>query len=262
MYTAKIVERVNDRAAAGQDRGAETVARPWIGRKVASVSDTRIARPCPPGGNDTAGERSMLISNGQYLKPSKSTRVLAILDSLAHNSGLSQFEMGRRLRLSGAMINQYLKQLQEEGLVQFLPVNGKSFRYILTPEGERHRRHMFTDYSSETIQLYTSVKNFILDKLTPLRAKGQTRMALFGASETCEVVLSALRESDFLIAAIVDNDTAKHGQIFHGHVISSPLVLEQLPVRAVVITSFGKQDEIYAQLEPLSRRKGFEIMRL
>lgn len=204
----------------------------------------------------------MLISNGKYLKPSKNTRVLAILDSLAHNSGLSQIEMGKRLRLSGAMINQYLKQLHEDGLVEFLPVNGKSFRYLLTPEGERHRRDMFTDYSSETIQLYTSVKNFILSKLTPLGSKGQTRIALFGASETCEVVLSALRETDFLIVAIVDNDPGKHGQIFHGHVISSQHVIEQLDLRAVVITSFGKQDEIFQQLEPLSQRKGFEIMRL
>ncbi|MGE4553845.1 MAG: winged helix-turn-helix domain-containing protein, partial [Desulfovibrionaceae bacterium] len=106
----------------------------------------------------------MLISEGKYLKPSKETRVLAILDSLASDSGLSQFELGRRLNLSGAMINQYLKRLQEQNMLQYLPVNGKSYRYVLTGRGEEYRRRLFSDYSCETIQLYSNIKRFIRRK--------------------------------------------------------------------------------------------------
>ena len=203
----------------------------------------------------------MLISDGRFLKPSKDTRVLAILDWLARDSGLSQYELGKRLHLSGAMINQYLRQLQRDELVEFRPVNGKSYQYVLTENGRRSRRRMFSDYSSETIRLYTTVKNFILARMLPFAERGLYRVALFGASETCEVVLSALKESSFKIVALLDNDAAKHGQIFNGHVISAPPVLEQVECDAVVITSFGKQEEIYQQLKPLAEKRALEIVR-
>lgn len=203
----------------------------------------------------------MPLADGKYLKPSKETRVLAILDSLATESDLSQYELGRRLKLSGAMINQYLNSLQSERLVEFLPVNGKSFRYVLTPDGDAMRRRMFSDYSSETIRLYSTVKSFIQNRLRGLKPRGVKRLALFGASETCEVVLSALRESDFIVVALLDNDPAKHGRNFHGHVVAHPQVLESLRCDAVVVTSFGKQDEIYEQLKPLCESRGIDIMR-
>ena len=207
------------------------------------------------------GNTRMLITDGLYLKPSKSTRVLAILDALAGDSSLSQFELGRRLNLSGAMVNQYLKQLQSGGLVEFLPVNGKSYRYALTDRGQQSRREMFSDYSSETVRLYTTIKDFVLEKLSGLRDQGKRRLALFGAAETCEVVLSALRDTDFKVIGLLDNDKRKQGQIFNGHVVSAPHVLDHVDCDAVVITSFGKQTEIYEQLKPYSEKRGFQIVR-
>ena len=204
----------------------------------------------------------MLISEGKYLKPSKETRVLAILDSLSRDSGLSQFELGRQLNLSGAMVNQYLKRLQEQNMLQYLPVNGKSYRYVLTGQGEEYRRRLFSDYSCETVQLYSNIKRFILRKVSQLQERSKRRYVLFGASETCEVVLSALRDTDAKVLMLLDNDPAKHGKIFHGHVICASNLLEQVECDAVIITSFGRQDEIYQQLQPLSERKGFEIVRL
>lgn len=203
----------------------------------------------------------MLAYNGKYLKPSKEARVLSVLGELSNNSGLSQFELGRRLKLSGAMINQYLKRLQEERLVRFLPVNGKSFRYELTTQGEETLREMFLDYSCETIQFYSSVKGYIQARLQPLNDEGGKRLVLFGASETCEVVLSALEDMSFQVLALCDNDKTKQGKIFHGHMICSPVMLEQMEPDAVIITSFGKQDEIHTQLKPLSVKHNFSIVR-
>jgi len=204
----------------------------------------------------------MLLADGKYIKPSKETRVLAILNSLSQDSALSQIELGKRLKLSGAMVNQYLKLLQEQNLIEYRPVNGKSYRYVLTSGGEKSRRQMFSDYSSETIRLYTNIKDFILSKLRSLERRGRKKIVLFGASETCEVVLSALRDTDFVVVAVVDTDAEKHGAIFHGYVVSSPLVLEHVDCQCVVITSFGRQDEIYQQLQPVAQKRGLEIVRL
>ncbi len=204
----------------------------------------------------------MLMHDRRYFKPSKDARVLALLDSLSRNCEISQSELGRRMGMSGAMVNQYLKDLQDEKLLQYEAVNGKSYRYVLTPEGERTRQRMFSDYSSETIQIYTALKSLILDKLASCKAKGLTKLALFGASETCEVVLSSLRNAGFEVVALLDNDAAKQGTLFHGYVVCPPAVLESLQCQAVVITSFGRQDEIFEQIAPVCRNKGLEVVKL
>lgn len=204
----------------------------------------------------------MLSLSKEYFKPSKKARILGILDSLSQENEMSQYRLGQRLGVSGAMVNNYLKELQSLNLVSFQALNGKSYRYVLTEEGERLRSEMFASYSSEAIQIYSGLKRQIAEKLDRLKQRGLLRLVLFGASETCEVVLSALHGSDFKIMALLDNNVNKHGMLLQGHVVSPPQILETLKCQAVVITSYGRQNEIHEELAPLCARRGLEIVRL
>ncbi|WP_243438345.1 winged helix-turn-helix transcriptional regulator [Fundidesulfovibrio soli] len=205
----------------------------------------------------------MFLVNKTFYRPSKEARQLAILDALSQDGQVSQKELGRRANLSGAMVNQYLRLMEDEGLVRYEPVNGKSFRYSLTERGEASRRAMFASFSSETVQIYTALKAAIQSRLAGLKARGLKKLALFGASETCEVVLQALRAAGgFEVVALVDNDPDKAGKTLGGHVISPPVALKSLRPQAVVITSFGRQEEIYEQLAGLCRSNSVEIVRL
>jgi predicted transcriptional regulator len=203
-----------------------------------------------------------IIQEREYIKPSKVARMLAILDALVADSALSQQELGQYSGLSSAMVNQYLRELSAEGLVRYQPANGKSFHYVLTEKGTRLRRKMFATYSSELVRLYSSLKDSIREKLCHLKAKGCRKLVMFGADETCEVVLSAIRGGEFEVLAVVDNNPGKQGSVFCGHVVSPPAVLNDVICQAVVVTSYGCQDEICAQLEPLCTNKGMEIVRL
>lgn len=198
----------------------------------------------------------------QYYAPSKDTWVLAILDALSLDSNLSQRDLGRRLGISGAVINQRLRELQNRSLLRFEVRNGKSYRYILTPEGESLREEMVSRCTSEAIHIYTALKRHCRERLEWLRARNIIKIAMFGASETCEVVISALSDMPFKVMALVDNDVAKHGTVFHGYVVSSPRILELVDCQAVLITSFGRQSEIREQLAPLCRTRGVEIVSL
>jgi hypothetical protein len=64
------------------------------------------------------------------------------------------------------------------------------------------------------------------------------------------------------VLALVDNDPAKHGRNFNGHIISSPVVLKQLSFDAVLITSFACQQEILTQISPVAQKHNFNIARL
>jgi len=205
----------------------------------------------------------MFLVNKTYYRPSKAARYLAILDTLAQDSQVSQNELGRRANLSGAMVNQYLKEMAETNLIEFERVNGKSYRYLLTDEGEARRRTMFSSFSSETVQIYTALKAAIVHKLANLKNRSLVKLVLFGASETCEIVLQALRATGgFEVMALVDNDPAKAGKTLGGYVISPPVVLDSLRPQAVVITSYGCQEEIHGQLRELYGQHNVEIIRL
>lgn len=205
----------------------------------------------------------MFLVNKTYYRPSKAARYLAILDTLAQDNQVSQNELGRRANLSGAMVNQYLKEMAETNLIEFERVNGKSYRYLLTDEGEARRRTMFSSFSSETVQIYTALKAAIVHKLANLKIRSLVKLVLFGASETCEIVLQALRATGgFEVMALVDNDPAKAGKSLGGHVISPPVVLDSLRPQAVVITSYGCQEEIHGQLRELYGQHNVEIIRL
>ncbi len=148
------------------------------------------------------------------------------------------------------------------GYIEFEPVNARSFNYNLTPAGESLRQGLFDQYCVEMVQGYTTLKQMIRNKLAPLRRRGLLRVALFGASETCEVVVSSLRNTDFRIVALLDSDPAKQGMTFLGMVISPPMVLASLNCQVVVITSFSRQEEIGRQIDCECSSRNLEIVRL
>lgn len=204
----------------------------------------------------------MIAIRKRFFKPGKESRALSILEGVHACSRVSQSELGHKAGLSGAMVNKYVKELQDAGVLTLTPVNGKAYAYGLTPDGEQTRRNLLGQFCAEIVQIYSALKESVRAKIEPLREEGLLSLALFGASETCEVVLAALEGTPFRVVAIADNDPAKHGQSFRGHVVVPPQLLEKIPCQAVIITSFGRQDEIYEQLTALAVTKNLQIVRL
>lgn len=204
----------------------------------------------------------MLMPEGEFLRPTTQNRMLAILEALTDNAAISQSELGIRTGLSSAMVNGYLKQMREDGLVERRPLNAKSYEYLLTQSGRNVRREYFGEYCAEIVRSYTAIKRHVQDKLEKLAQEGKQRLVLWGASETCDIVLSALRETPLTVLALVDSNPAKHGTLLAGHAIFPPAVLTSMNCDAVVITSFGQAANIYEQLQPLANDYGLEVVRL
>jgi len=160
------------------------------------------------------------------------------------------------------MVNQYLSDMQNEGQLEFQPVDRKSFMYSLTEKGSSDGRDMMEDYCTEMVQAYASIKELIKRKLESFEERGIRRIALFGAAETCELTLAALEGSQFEIAGILDNAPQKQGKTFHDHMILAPAALADLEVEAIVITSFAQQDDIFKQLVSIPSAANREIIRL
>lgn len=194
-----------------------------------------------------ASEAQVFQLSRDFVKPSRRLRTLAILEAIAGHERLNQSRIGHLAGMSGAMVNQYLKVMQADGLVTYTPIDAKSFKYSLTATGEATRRRYLGDYLAEVVRAYSGLKRMVTEKMAGLVDAGVTSMALWGASETGEVVLAALADAAISVTLVVDSDPARHGQILGTHTIHPPEALldTQHGVQAVVITSFGKQDEIH-----------------
>ena len=173
----------------------------------------------------------------------------------------SQQNLGQRAGLSAAMTNQYLREFARRGWVRVDGVTNRSMAYHLTDEGRRISLMHLVGFSAEIIRLYGAAKLEFEARLRACHEEGLSRLALFGAAETGEVVYQAARNTSVEIIAVVDNDPAKHGRPFGDLTVLAPEALEHLDCDAVLIASHGHRDAIYQELHALQAR-GILIKRL
>lgn len=163
----------------------------------------------------------------------------------------SQHVIAEKSHLSSSMVNIYIKELKQAGLITVSGNTNRTTEYHLTPTGQKKLFQDFISFSSEAVQIYASVKRKIIRLLKRYETNGIRTVVLYGASDTAEIVASAIPHTRLVVIGIVDGDPAKQGQIFNGTLIQTPEAISQIDPDAVLITSFARQDEIYSNIEAI-----------
>lgn len=189
--------------------------------------------------------------SSKFLNPTKSSRRLSVLLSIHNTPATSQHKIARCCDLSSSMVNNYIKSLREEGLITVEGDTNRSQSYHLTGDGQNELRDSLLSYSAEIVQLYSRVKCEIAQILKGFYDEGIRTIALFGVADTAEVVYAAIKDTALVIIGVVDSDKKKHGKLFNGLIIQAPEQLENIQPDAVLITSFGRQEEIHQYLQHL-----------
>ena len=193
--------------------------------------------------------------NSKFLAPTKNFRRFSVLLSIYDSPSISQSQIGRITHLSSSMVNNYIKELQKEGLIKIIGDTNRTLSYHPTRSGKNELMSMLIDYSTEIIQLYGAAKREVAERLNSLHSDGIHTLALFGAAETAEVVYTAIKDTPLTVIVVVDNDPKRQGKAFNGLIVQHPEVLKKIQVDAIVITSFGKQDEIFDYIEQNFEKK-------
>ena len=189
--------------------------------------------------------------NSMYLSPGKQFRRLSLLLLIKDNAHTSQHALAEESHLSSSMVNIYIKELSKNGLITASGSSNRTFEYHLTKSGRDFLNKHFLAFSAETVQLYASVKKEILKLLRQFEAKGIRTLVLYGASDTAEIVNAALQNTRMIVIGIIDSDPAKQGKLFNGNIIQPPDNIPEIAPDAVLITSFGRQNEIHEITEKL-----------
>jgi DNA-binding MarR family transcriptional regulator len=191
----------------------------------------------------------------KFLSPTKDSRLLSVLFSIYEEPNASQHKIAINTHLSSSMVNNYIKLLKQKGLIRVLGTSNRTQQYHLSEIGRVMLRKSLLDYSAEIVRLYGSVKREISNILSKFNDEGIWTIVLFGVAETAEIVYAAAKKTSLSIIGVVDSDKAKQGCIFNGMEIMAPQAIRKIKPDAVVITSFGRQEEIYQQVKKISKNK-------
>ena len=189
------------------------------------------------------------LTDAKFLTPTKRSRRLSIMLAIHNEPRLSQHKIGQIAQLSSSMVNNYIKEFLNGGMITVSGDTNRTQSYHLTATGQKELMALLISQYTEIIQLYGYTKREVAKRLNQLHAEGIHKVALFGAAETAEVVFSAIHETPLKVIAIVDSDPDKHGKPLNGLVVQSPEALMNLEMDAIVITSFAKQEEIGQRIE-------------
>ena len=186
-----------------------------------------------------------------FLSPTKEFRRLSIMLAIHDDPAASQHRIARITHLSSSMVNNYVKKLQLTGQISVSGRTNRTQSYHLTESGRSELMSMLMGYSAEIVQFYSAVKHEVGERLSKLHADGISKVALFGAAETAEVVHTVIKDTPLAVVAVVDSDPNKQGERFNGLIVQEPKALKEKTLDAVVITSFGKQNEIHRCIRQL-----------
>lgn len=184
-----------------------------------------------------------------YLEPSPNLRELMLMELLVDRPESSQSALAERVGLTPARVNAYIRTFAERGYLD-MEQRTRGMVYRLTPEGRRCLAYHQVSYRAELVRLARSARWRFREFFQELSDRGLTRIVLYGAGETGEVVLDALAGWDAVcVVAVLDDDPAKQGKLLHGARVASPAeVLGHAEVDAVVVTSVTRADEIRERL--------------
>ena len=187
-----------------------------------------------------------------FLSPTKRSRLLSVLYSIYDSPDTSQHKIALNTHLSSSMVNNYIKWLKQKGLVIVQGKTNRTQQYHLSEGGRMMLRQSLLDYSAEIVRLYGSAKNEVANILNGFCEEGICTVVLFGVAETAEIVHAAAKRTALTIIGVVDSDCQKQGRIFNGLKIRAPEAVREIQPDAVVITSFGRQEEIYRQVRKIA----------
>ena len=198
-----------------------------------------------------------------FLTPTKEFRRLSILSAIHHQPHASQHKIARQANLSSAMVNSYIRNLATQGLIEKKSRNQRDFNYFLTQTGKDLLFSLLMEYSAEVVQFYSGAKREISQRLAGiLNGSSKTKVVLYGASDTCEIVLQALLDfPNTQVVGIIDGGPEKQGHTLQGYTILAPEDISTCKPEMIIITSFAKQDEIHKNIVHLEQ-KGIKIRRL
>jgi predicted transcriptional regulator len=186
---------------------------------------------------------------------------LNILREVSVNAHITQAELATRCALSVAMVNNYMKELGNNGLLEYKRKSIKSVSYHLTPSGIRHLEMLQTEMIGEMAEMFARAKEQIRTHIVNQAHSALQGVVLYGMGHLTQLAFHAIESDGIHVQGVCDDNPAAIGSNFCGLEVMNISQIRFISPDAVIITKDHPPDEILLELIALSQH-GIEIIYL
>lgn len=186
-----------------------------------------------------------------FFKTTPLYKEFSLLSAISRDKHITQRDIASKMNVSVAMVNFYLDEYEEKGLIKRVYHGTKSIDYFVTDKGEERRKELSIRYLESALDVYNEAKlscNVIFKKL---RIKNFKKVLFYGAGEVCEMLLSVLNSDqsiDLGVIAVIDDDNKKIGKKILDKDIISLNEITNLSYDGILISTYTHTDTIYQKL--------------
>jgi predicted transcriptional regulator len=196
------------------------------------------------------------------LLPAPRLNQLYVLQHIAANPHITQAELAQNCSLSVAMVNNYMKELCANGLVEYQRKSSKTISYHLTDSGKAAIAEMGQEYIHTLVALFNEAKLRIRQIIMGQGGESIHRVVLYGSGDLVELAFHALESADVAVIGICNDEENGQADDCCGRELINPNQIRFLDPDAIVIAA--KAENIYKiceSLVPLYER-GVRLIRL
>ena len=192
------------------------------------------------------------MSDNSFFKPTLLYKEFMILDLIEKDANITQREISKTIGVAVSMVNQYIENFVEKGLIKKKKHSTKTVEYFVTEKGMERRKLLNIEYLSSSQYIYKSAKENIVNFLSQIYINGVSRILLYGAGEVAEIILNVVHSEKNLslsIEAIIDDDLDKQGNLLFNKPIISLHDINKFQHDGILISSYSHHKKITNNLK-------------
>ena len=198
------------------------------------------------------------MNNNLFFKPTPIYKEYMILDLIEKDAHVTQRQLSEAIGSSVSMVNYYLDQYEEKGLIKRKKHSTKTVEYFVTKKGMDRRKLLNIWYLKSSHDIYLSAKDNIITFLNQIIKKGFKKILLYGAGEVASIILQVMhddQEFPLKVLAVVDDDVSKQNKQINNIKIIDKEQINNYDHDGLLIASYSHHQAINSKLIEISYPK-------
>jgi DNA-binding MarR family transcriptional regulator len=192
---------------------------------------------------------------GRLYTPAPRLNQLRILEQIAANHDITQSELAHSCALSVAMVNNYMKELCERGLLEYRRKTSKTISYHVTEAGQETADSTRDELLRELLDMSADARDWVRTIIMKQTRKELRRAVIYGTGTPAEIVFHALESAGANIIGVCSDDPQEIGTEWCGRQIVNPSQIRFLAPDAVIVAVDEGCEEVCRRLMPLAQSR-------
>lgn len=188
---------------------------------------------------------------GRLYTPAPKLNQLRILEQVAANPDITQSELARNCELSVAMVNNYMKELCDRGLLEYRRKSSKTISYHVTVAGRDTAGTTRDELLRELLDMSADARDWVRTIIMGQARQELRRAVIYGSGILAEIAFHALESAGVKVIGVCSADPQEIGAEWCGREIINASQIRYIAPDAVIVAVEQDSETLCNGLMPL-----------